>query len=101
MVIKERVLKELKKVIDPELDVDIVSLGLIYDVEIDEKKSSINIKMTLTSPGCPLSMVFDTWVRDAVLKIKGVKKVTIDLVWEPVWTPDRMTDEARDKVGLL
>ena len=119
MITKENVLTQLKSVIDPELNVNIVDLGLIYDVKIKPAKSKgknkkgqdssvaprndidVNIKMTLTSPGCPLSSVFDEWVRDAVFKIKGVKNVTIDLVWEPAWSPDKMSDEAKETLGII
>lgn len=135
MIKKEQVLEKLKEIIDPELNVNIVDLGLIYDVKIYSKpvileeakrpigsKSrdsieasslsrmtkhslqndiSVDVKMTLTSPGCPLSFVFQEWVTDAVKKIKGVKNVTIDLVWEPAWTPERMSDEAREQVGVI
>jgi len=101
MITKENVLTQLKSVIDPELNVNIVDLGLIYSININEKKGSVDIKMTLTSPGCPLSSVFDEWVRDTVFKIKGVKNVTIDLVWEPAWTPDRISDEAKEQLGII
>lgn len=106
MITKEKVLERLKTVVDPELNVNIVDLGLIYEVKISKSKKGealqdVLIKMTLTTPGCPLSMFFEEWVTEAVKKIKGVKNVKIDLVWEPVWNPDKMTEEAREKVGLL
>ncbi|MDP3987797.1 MAG: metal-sulfur cluster assembly factor [Candidatus Levybacteria bacterium] len=101
MITKDKILRKLKMVIDPELNVNIVDMGLIYDVDIDQKKGAVDIKMTLTTPGCPLSAVFDEWVRDAVKSIKGVKRVTIDLVWEPAWTPDRMTDEVKEAAGMI
>lgn len=101
MVTKEQVLKQLKKVIDPEMNVNIVDMGFIYDVQIDNKRGKVEIEMTLTTPGCPLSYIFDEWVKDAVKKIKGVKSVTIDLVWEPAWNPEMMSEEAREKVGLI
>lgn len=116
MVTKEKVLNKLKEVIDPELNVNIVDLGLIYDVKIEPAKSkgknkkerdqndipvSVDIKMTLTSPGCPLSYVFEEWIRDAILKIKGVKRVTINLVWEPTWSPDMITEEAKEKLEII
>lgn len=100
-ITKERVLGELKKVIDPELDVNIVDLGLIYNIKIDDIRGKVTIEMTLTTPGCPLAMVFDEWVKGAVEKVEGVKTVIINLVWEPAWNPDKMTEEAREKAGLL
>lgn len=99
MITREKVLEKLKEIIDPELNVNIVDLGLIYDVNIDD--DNVDIKMTLTSPGCPLSFVFQEWVTDAVKKIKGVRNVTIDLVWEPAWNPDRMSEDAKEKIGIL
>lgn len=101
MITKENILKKLREVIDPELNVNIVDLGLIYDISINEKKESVDVKMTLTSPGCPLSFVFQEWVADAVKKIKGVKNVTIDLVWEPAWNPDMMSESARETLEII
>lgn len=101
MITKELVLEYLKEVIDPELNINIVDLGLIYDVLIDEKKGSIEIVMTLTSPGCPLSIVFEEWVPEAVKKIEGVKDVKINLVWEPAWNPDKISDEVKEQLGII
>lgn len=101
MITKEGVLEELKKVIDPELNINIVDLGLIYDVAIDPKEGKVVITMTLTTPGCPLSMVFEEWVPAAVKNIEEVKDVKINLVWEPPWDPDKMTDEAKEQMGFL
>lgn len=101
MITKENVLQQLKTVIDPELNINIVDLGLIYDVIIDQKKGNVTITMTLTTPGCPLSMVFDEWVPEAVKKIPGVKNVTINLVWEPPWNPDKMSDEMKESLGII
>lgn len=122
MLTKNQVIKQLKEVIDPELNVNIVDLGLVYGIKIkptkkilkqiqhdkgrvqDDKRKKeydVNITMTLTSPGCPLSEMFDVWVKDSVKKIKGVKNVTIDLVWEPAWSPERMNEEVRENLGML
>lgn len=104
MITKDKIIQQLKKVIDPELNVNIVDLGLIYDVEVKpskEKGFDVIIKMTLTSPGCPLSYVFEAWIPEAVKKVKGVKDVKMDLVWEPPWDPDKMTDEARESLGII
>jgi len=92
------ILKQLKKVIDPELGINIVDLGLIYDVVV--KENNVKIKMTLTSMGCPMSAYFLDSVSDAVKKVKGVKKVKVDLVFEPVWTPDRMNKKVKEKLGF-
>lgn len=101
MMTKEAVLEQLKTIIDPELNVNIVDLGLIYDIIIDDKKSLVTITMTLTTPGCPLSFVFQEWIPEAVGKVKGVKEVKIDLVWEPPWNPDKLSDDAKEMLGIL
>ncbi len=92
---------ELRKVIDPELNVNIVDLGLIYDVDISEKTGKVVITMTLTTPGCPLSMVFEEWVPAAVKNIEEVREVRVNLVWEPAWEPDKMSDEVKENLGIL
>lgn len=101
MIAKELVLEHLRSVIDPELNINIVDLGLIYDVVMDESKGLVTITMTLTTPGCPLSMVFEEWIPEAVKKIEGVKDVSINLVWEPAWDPEKMSDEMKEQLGLL
>ncbi|MFI5164785.1 MAG: metal-sulfur cluster assembly factor [Bacteroidia bacterium] len=101
MVTKESVLKQLKTIIDPELNINIVDLGLIYDIAIDQTLGKVEIKMTLTSPGCPLSAVFEEWIPGALKKIKGVKTVHIELVWEPPWDPDKISDDAKEEMGII
>lgn len=101
MITKEAILEELKKVIDPELNVNIVDLGLIYDVEVNQETGRVDITMTLTTPGCPLSIVFEEWVPDAARKVEGVKEVKINLVWEPAWDPEKMSDEAKENLGII
>ena len=101
MITKEAVLEELKKVIDPELNVNIVDLGLIYDVIIDQEKGAVEVEMTLTSPGCPLSFVFEEWVPAAVRNLEAVKDVRINLVWEPAWNPDMIQDDVKEDLGII
>lgn len=101
MIQKEKILEELKKVIDPELNINIVDLGLIYDVVIDQKRGKVDISMTLTTPGCPLSFVFEEWVPDAARKVEGVKEVFVNLVWEPAWNPDNISEDAREQLGMI
>lgn len=101
MITKNQVLEVLKQVIDPELNVNIVDLGLIYDVVIAQETGSVEITMTLTTPGCPLSMVFEEWVPDAVRKVAGVKDVHVHLVWEPPWDPDKISDDAKELLGMI
>lgn len=98
MVKIEQVYGELKKVMDPELFIDIVSLGLIYKVEVEESK--VRVTMTLTTPGCPLAPIIDQMVRDALAPL-GVDKIELILVWEPAWTKDRMSDEAKLQLGVI
>jgi len=83
---------------DPELHVDIVSLGLIYDVKIIDKK--IKVIMTLTTPGCPLVSEIDRLVRDAI-KPLGAYEIYLDLVWEPAWTKQRMSEEVKLQLGVI
>lgn len=105
MITKEQILETLKKVIDPELRVNIVDLGLIYDVAIVPSASSgqvnVTVTMTLTTPGCPLSMFFEEWVPSAVKKVAGVKDVRINLVWEPPWDPEKISDDAKEMLGMI
>jgi metal-sulfur cluster biosynthetic enzyme len=102
MINKQLVLDKLKTVMDPELFIDIVSLGLIYGVKVEEKSEKVKIivTMTLTTPGCPLAPVIDQLVRDA-LKPLGEYEIVLDLVWEPAWTKDRMSDEAKLQLGVI
>ncbi|MBI5465516.1 DUF59 domain-containing protein [Candidatus Gottesmanbacteria bacterium] len=94
---KELVIKKLKEVVDPEIGVNIVDLGLIYEIKVD--KGNVNILMTLTTPGCPLAAMFNQEVARKVKELKGVKKVKVDLTFDPPWTPDKMSEEARKKLG--
>ncbi|HVZ14445.1 MAG TPA: SUF system Fe-S cluster assembly protein [Bauldia sp.] len=84
----------LKTVYDPEIPADIYELGLIYRVDIDDNRN-IDIDMTLTAPGCPVAGEMPGWVENAVSLVPGVNNVTVNMVFDPVWTPDRMSDEAR------
>ena len=95
---KEIVTKALTKVTDPELHINIVDLGLIYDVKID--KGMVVIEMTLTSPACPVGPLILEAVETNVKKVKGVTGVTINIVWDPAWTADKMSDEAKMELGI-
>ena len=100
MVSEEEVREQLKEVIDPELNVNIVDLGLVYDVSVDQKNSA-DILMTLTTPGCPLHGVFDELVKREINKIEEINEVEVELTFEPKWTPEEMSDKARDKIGHI
>lgn len=100
MLTKDQVLDKLKTVEDPELHINIVDLGLIYKVEVN-KAGKVTILMTLTSPGCPLSFLFNDLVTDAVKKIKDVKEVKINLTFDPPWDVSKMTEDAKTELGWL
>lgn len=100
MVTEENVRNQLKNVIDPELDINIVDLGLVYEIEVDED-DNVDILMTLTTPGCPLHGVFDEMVRQEVSNVDGVKHIDVELTFEPRWSPEEMSDEARDELGNI
>ncbi|KEF38313.1 putative metal-sulfur cluster biosynthetic enzyme [Schinkia azotoformans MEV2011] len=98
MELKEKILKELETVIDPELGLNIVDLGLIYDINIDEE-NSVNIKMTLTTPGCPLHDSITSGARYVLEAMEEVNEVNVQLVWEPAWSPELMSNRAKDWLG--
>lgn len=94
----ELVLERLHSVIDPELGVDIVSLGLVYDVAVDAA-GGVDIEMTLTTPGCPLGGMLEDDIRAALVPLPRVSDVRVTLVWDPPWEPEAMSDEARERLG--
>ena len=101
---KELVWEQLKTVYDPEIPVNIVDLGLIYDLKIqllEEGGNQVQIKMTLTAPGCGMGPAIAQDAKDRVLSIPGVVLVEVDLVWEPQWNRDMITEEARLQMGML
>lgn len=93
-----QVFDALKQCYDPEIPVNVVELGLIYDVKIIE--DWVGVKMTLTTPGCGMSGMIAQDVRNRVLALPGVKEADVRIVWEPAWTPERMSPEARKKLGI-
>ncbi|MFZ6032688.1 MULTISPECIES: metal-sulfur cluster assembly factor [unclassified Melioribacter] len=95
---KEKILNLLKHVIDPEIGINIVDLGLIYDINITEH--DIIVKMTLTTPGCPMHNSMIDGVKNIISNYAPSKKVNVDLIWEPAWTPDRMSNEAREELDI-
>ncbi len=101
---EDLVLEELKKVIDPELFVNIVDLGLIYKVEMtdaEEDVEDVHIDMTMTSPMCPAGPQMIANSKQVLAQVDGVGDVEIKIVMEPAWTPDRMTEDARDQLGIF
>ena len=100
---EDRIWEVLKTCYDPEIPVNIVDLGLIYDMKLDKKIDgiTINIKMTLTAPGCGMGPVIAQDVEDKLMDFETVNRVIVDLVWEPVWNQAMMTDAARLELGML
>lgn len=102
-IAEETVLAALRQVRDPELYVNIVDLGLVYEVQVSEAggKSDIHVKMTMTTPACPVGPQLVQEVKDVLESLgEPVGRVEVELVMSPPWTPDRMTDEARDELGM-
>ena len=97
--IKNQVIEEIKKIYDPEIPVNIYELGLIYKIEVDEK-NKVNIDMTLTSPNCPVAESLPKEVKENIMKVEGVSDVNLNLVWEPPWDKDRMSDAAKLELNL-
>ncbi|HEU4986060.1 MAG TPA: SUF system Fe-S cluster assembly protein [Rhizobiaceae bacterium] len=92
------IISALKTVYDPEIPADIYELGLIYKIDIEDDRS-VKIEMTLTAPGCPVAGEMPGWVQNAVSAVEGVSNVEVDMVFDPPWTPDRMSEEAQVALG--
>ena len=98
-VIKNKVIEEIKKIYDPEIPVNIYELGLIYKIEVDTN-NKVNVDMTLTSPNCPLAESLPKEVKSNIMKIEGVSDVNLNLVWEPPWDKDKMSEAAKLELNL-
>ena len=99
MDIKDKVISEIKKIYDPEIPVNIYELGLIYDISIKNEKD-VTVKMTLTSPNCPVAESLPKEVKDSIIAIKGIGKVDLDLVWDPPWDKSMMSEAAKLELNL-
>ena len=97
--LKKKIIAEVKKIYDPEIPVNIYELGLIYKIEIDKKKN-VNIDMTLTSPNCPVAESLPNQVKENIMKMEGVSDVKLNLVWEPPWDKDKMSESAKLELNL-
>ncbi|MCK4232252.1 metal-sulfur cluster assembly factor [candidate division WOR-3 bacterium] len=97
MVTKAQVREALKKVIDPEIGINIVDLGLIYDVQVENDVP--HVSMTLTVPGCPLANMLTRQAEQAVRAVEGVRDVKLELTWDPPWNPKMMSEDAKRKLG--
>ncbi len=98
MQTSETIRKALRAVKDPELGLNIIDLGLVYDVEVNEA-GQVHVRMTLTSPGCPAGAEILQGVRDVAGEVEGVTGVEVELVWEPYWTPEKMDPRVRAFLG--
>ena len=100
MLTKNEVYEALQDVVDPEIGLSIVDLGLVYDVNIEDNKN-IKVTMTLTTPACPYGPALINDVKDVTGSLDGVEKVEVEVVWEPLWNPQEMaSDEAKDVLGI-
>ena len=99
MELKDKIIKEIKKIYDPEIPVNIYELGLIYDVKVDND-NSVKVKMTLTTPNCPVAESLPKEVKDSIMEIKEVKNVDLELVWEPPWDKSMMSEAAKLELNL-
>ena len=98
MDLKDKVIAEIKKIYDPEIPVNIYELGLIYDVSINEK--NVKVKMTLTTPNCPVAESLPKDVKESIMEIDEVDNVDLDLVWEPPWDKSMMSEAAKLELNL-
>ena len=97
--LKEKIIKEIKKIYDPEIPVNIYELGLIYKIEIDSK-NNVEIDMTLTTPNCPVAESLPNEVKESIINVDGVNKVKFNLVWEPPWDKSMMSEAAKLELNL-
>ena len=99
MTKKDQIIEEIKKIYDPELPVNIYELGLIYDIQIKDEKFAI-IKMTLTTPNCPVAESLPKEVKEGVMQVDGIEDVELELVWDPPWNKDMMSEAAKLEMNL-
>ena len=99
MITKEQVYEALHECFDPEIPVNIVDLGLVYDVEVTDDK--VAVKMTLTAPGCGMGGMIAADAKEKIMAIEGVSDATVDLVWEPAWNASMIAEEAKQRLGIV
>ena len=98
--LEEQVIEAIKTIYDPEIPVNIYELGLIYKLDIDAETSAVNVEMTLTSPACPVAGTLPGEVETKIKEVEGVTDVAVELVWDPPWTKDLLSDAAKLTLGL-
>ena len=96
-----RVIAALRTVYDPEIPVNMYDLGLVYNLDIDAQQGAVSIRMTLTAPGCPVAQSFPGTVERAVKAVEGVQEAHVELVWDPPWSRERMSEAARLELGMM
>ena len=96
---KDQIIEEIRKIYDPELPVNIYELGLIYDIQVKDEKFAI-IKMTLTTPNCPVAESLPKEVKEGVMQVEGIEDVDLELVWDPPWNKDMMSETAKLELNL-
>ena len=99
MELKEKIIEEIKKIYDPEIPVNIYDLGLIYDIKVEDKNTA-KVKMTLTSPNCPVAESLPKEVKDGIMQVEGIDNVDLDIVWDPPWDKGRMSEAAKLELNL-
>lgn len=99
MLNQDQIYESLKQIYDPEVGINIVDMGLIYGLDIEDHK--ISVIMTLTSPGCPVGPQILSQIDGALKALEGVEDVDVQVVWSPPWTPDMLSEEARDQLGIF
>ena len=99
MELKDQIITEIKKIYDPEIPVNIYELGLIYEIKV-ENKNIAKVKMTLTSPNCPVAESLPKEVKDSIMQVEGIDKVDLDLVWDPPWDKTMMSESAKLELNL-
>ena len=99
MELKDQIINEIKKIYDPEIPVNIYELGLIYDIKV-ENENTAKVKMTLTSPNCPVAESLPKEVKDSIMQVEGIDKVDLDLVWDPPWDKTMMSESAKLELNL-
>tara|TARA_Y100001970_G_scaffold142123_1_gene174851 strand:- start:165 stop:464 length:300 start_codon:yes stop_codon:yes gene_type:complete len=96
---KEKIIEEIKKIYDPEIPVNIYELGLIYEITLENEKSA-KIKMTLTTPNCPVAESLPNEVKEGAMQVEGIENVDVQLVWDPPWNKDMMSESAKLEMNL-
>ncbi len=99
--LKQQVIEALRKIFDPEIPLNIYDLGLIYTLDVDEHEGKVHVRMTLTSPGCPVAQTFPCTVECAIKEVPGVNEAQVELVWDPPWSMDTLSEAAKLQLGLV